>query len=177
MSGGEECRQRLEDKERRELAQYALKSADRREQLGERFRESREDPQGSPLEYRTEYHRDRDRIIWSSAFRRLQHKTQIFPHYVEDRYRRRLTHSLEVAQIAGTLCRALKLNEVAAEAMGLGHDVGHAPFGHAGEKSLNQKLQKRLRSSETAAEEITTEADPLYSTEVLLYGFDHCVQG
>lgn len=90
---------------------------------------------------RTCFQRDRDRILHSKPFRRLKHKTQVFiaPH--GDHYRTRLTHSLEVAQIARTICRALRLNEDLAEAIALGHDVGHTPFGHAGESALNEALQ------------------------------------
>lgn len=87
---------------------------------------------------RTEYQRDRDRIIHSKAFRRLKHKTQVFITPEGDHYRTRLTHTLEVAQIARTICRALRLNEDLVEAMALGHDLGHTPFGHAGERVLNE---------------------------------------
>ncbi|MEE0867889.1 MAG: deoxyguanosinetriphosphate triphosphohydrolase [Clostridia bacterium] len=86
---------------------------------------------------RTEFQRDRDRIIHSKAFRRLKHKTQVFLTPEGDHYRTRLTHTLEVAQIARTIARALRLNEDLEEAMALGHDMGHTPFGHAGEKALN----------------------------------------
>lgn len=82
--------------------------------------------------YRTAFQRDRDRIIHSKAFRRLKHKTQVFISPEGDHYRTRLTHTLEVGQIARTLARALFLNEDLIEAMAMGHDVGHTPFGHAG---------------------------------------------
>lgn len=174
MTEGEKHREALEQQELKHLAKHALRSAERRETLGDRFREHVE---RTPLEYRTEYHRDRDRILWSSAFRRLQHKTQIFPHYVEDHYRRRLTHSLEVSQIATTLSRALHLNEAATEAMALGHDIGHTPFGHGGEESLNSLLRDRLpRASQKQAARLAGNR-PDYQTPVLLFGFDHCVQG
>ncbi len=92
-----------------------------------------------PLDYiRTEFQRDRDRIIHSKAFRRLKHKTQVFITPEGDHYRTRLTHTLEVAQIARTIARALCLNEDLVEAMSLGHDLGHTPFGHAGEDILNK---------------------------------------
>ena len=87
---------------------------------------------------RTEFQRDRDRIIHSKAFRRLKHKTQVFLSPESDHYRTRLTHTLEVAQIARTIARALRLNEDLTEAIALGHDLGHTPFGHAGERALNE---------------------------------------
>src|SRR5438093_3023874 len=87
---------------------------------------------------RTCFQRDRDRIIHSKAFRRLKHKTQVFLSPEGDHYRTRLTHTLEVSQIARTISRALRLNEDLTEAIGLGHDLGHTPFGHAGEAILNE---------------------------------------
>ena len=87
---------------------------------------------------RTVYHRDRDRIIHSKAFRRLKHKTQVFLAPAGDHYRTRLTHTLEVSQIARSIARALCLNEDLTEAIALGHDLGHTPFGHAGEAVLNE---------------------------------------
>jgi len=91
-----------------------------------------------PDEYRTAYQRDRDRIVHCNAFRRLQHKTQVFLAPMGDHYRTRLTHTLEVAQIARSLARGLKLNEDLTEAIALGHDLGHTPFGHAGERALRE---------------------------------------
>lgn len=87
---------------------------------------------------RTEFQRDRDRILHCNAFQRLKHKTQVFLTPVGDHYRTRLTHSLEVSQIARTLARALRLNEDLTEAIALGHDLGHTPFGHCGEATLNE---------------------------------------
>lgn len=90
--------------------------------------------------YRSEYARDRDRIIHSSAFRRLKHKTQVFVYHEGDHYRTRLTHSIEVAQVARTIARALGLDEDLCEALALAHDLGHTPFGHAGERELNRLM-------------------------------------
>ncbi len=95
-----------------------------------------------PDPVRTCFQRDRDRILHSKPFRRLKHKTQVFIDPVGDHYRTRLTHSLEVAQIARTIGRALRLNEDLIEAIALGHDVGHTPFGHAGEFALDEALQE-----------------------------------
>ena len=97
----------------------------------------RRHPEPAPA-YRSEYQRDRDRIVHSTAFRRLVYKTQVFVNHEGDLYRTRLTHSLEVAQIARTIAHALELNEVLSEAICLAHDLGHTPFGHAGQDALNE---------------------------------------
>ncbi len=98
-----------------------------------------------PSDIRTAYQRDRDRIIHSSSFRRLKHKTQVFLSPEGDHYRTRLTHTLEVSQISRTVARALRLNEDLCEAVALGHDLGHTPFGHAGERALNDIFQGGFR--------------------------------
>ncbi|KAF0134809.1 MAG: dGTPase [Candidatus Saganbacteria bacterium] len=105
--------------------------------------QGRKNPE-SPDSIRTDFQRDRDRIIHCKAFRRLKHKTQVFISPAEDHYRTRLTHTLEVSQIARTLARALNLNEDLTEAIALGHDLGHTPFGHAGEEALDNLLQKNF---------------------------------
>ena len=104
-----------------------------------------------PSLLRTEFQRDRDRILHSKAFRRLKHKTQVFIAPTGDHYVTRMTHTLEVAQIARTITRALNLNEDLAEAISLGHDIGHAPFGHAGEEALAELLGVSWRHNEQGA--------------------------
>ena len=94
--------------------------------------------QEEPCALRTCFQRDVDRIVYSKAFRRLKHKTQVFLEPEGDHYRTRMTHTLEVTRIARTIARALNLNEDLTEAIGLGHDLGHTPFGHAGERVLNE---------------------------------------
>ncbi|MCE5314814.1 MAG: deoxyguanosinetriphosphate triphosphohydrolase [Armatimonadota bacterium] len=100
-----------------------------------------------PDPIRTDFQRDRDRIIHCKSFRRLKHKTQVFIDPEEDHYRTRLTHTLEVAQIARTIARALRLNEDLTEAIALGHDLGHTPFGHAGEKALSEVMNEFVAGS------------------------------
>lgn len=99
----------------------------------------------APSPLRTEYQRDRDRILHTKAFRRLKHKTQVFIAPQQDHFVTRLTHTLEVAQVARTIARALNLNEDLAEAAALGHDIGHGPFGHAGEEALAECLPEGFR--------------------------------
>lgn len=106
------------------------------------------DREEEPDEFRTCYQRDRDRIIHCKAFRRLKHKTQVFLSPEGDHYRTRLTHTLEVAQIARTMARALQLNEDLTEAIALGHDLGHTPFGHSGEAALNEVVDGGFRHNE-----------------------------
>jgi dGTPase len=121
----------LEKMENELLAPYAARSAVSR---GRKYQET-------PHPYRTEYQRDRDRIIHCKAFRRLEYKTQVFVNHEGDHYRTRLTHTIEVAQIARSIARALMLNEDLAEALALAHDLGHTPFGHTGEKVLDEMLK------------------------------------
>src|SRR3569833_3462627 len=95
-----------------------------------------------PPTYRSEYQRDRDRIIHCGAFRRLEYKTQVFVNHEGDMFRTRLTHSIEVAQIGRTIARTLRLNEDLTEALALAHDLGHTPFGHAGQDALNACMKE-----------------------------------
>jgi len=123
-------REQLEARERLILAPQAAKSADTRGRL----RPEPEDP------IRPAFQRDRDRVIHCKAFRRLKHKTQVFFAPTGDHYRTRLTHTLEVSQIARSIAKVLQLNEELTEAIALGHDLGHTPFGHAGERVLNDLI-------------------------------------
>lgn len=120
-------REITENNERLILSDKAALSS---ETLGRRLEEPK-------CDLRTDFQRDRDRIIHSRSFRRLKHKTQVFLSPESDHYRTRLTHTLEVSQIARTIARALRLNEDLTEAIALGHDLGHTPFGHAGERAIN----------------------------------------
>ncbi len=122
----------LENLEKRNLASFALKSGESRG----RFYDEPKHP------YRTEFQRDRDRIVHSTAFRRLQYKTQVFVNHEGDHYRTRLTHTMEAAIIARSIARALRVNEDLTEAIALAHDLGHTPFGHSGEEALNELLKK-----------------------------------
>lgn len=125
-------RERQEQWELNSLAPWAAKAAESK---------GRERPE-PPDQVRTCFQRDRDRILHSKPFRRLKHKTQVFIDPEEDHFRTRLTHTLEVSQIARTIARALRLNEDLTEAVALAHDLGHPPFGHAGEEALNAVLQE-----------------------------------
>ena len=120
-----------EKREGKSLGQYAVKSGASR---GRAYPEQEHD-------YRSVFQRDRDRIIHSTAFRRLEYKTQVFVYHEGDYYRTRLTHTIEVAQISNCIARALSLNEDLCEAIALAHDLGHTPFGHAGEKALNELMK------------------------------------
>jgi dGTPase len=124
-------RERFEKEECERLAPYAARSAESRGRLVA-------EPEHP---YRTAYQRDRDRIVHSRAFRRLEYKTQVFVYHEGDHHRNRLTHSLEASQISRTLARMLRLNEELAEAIALSHDLGHTPFGHAGERVLARLMQ------------------------------------
>lgn len=123
-------RSQIEEREYKMLAPYAMKS---RESKGRVYEEKEHD-------YRSAYQRDKDRIIYSTAFRRLEYKTQVFVNHEGDYYRTRLTHTLEVAQIAKSIARALMLNEDLTEAIALAHDLGHTPFGHSGEDALRELM-------------------------------------
>src|SRR6266540_3122632 len=130
-------RRRLEERERA-LSPYAVRSERTR---GRRIPEE-------PSAVRTEFQRDRDRIIHCKAFRRLKHKTQVFIAPLGDHFVTRLTHTLEVSQIGRTIARGLNLNEDLAEAIALAHDIGHPPFGHAGEQALAELLPEGFRHAE-----------------------------
>ncbi|MBQ7005236.1 MAG: deoxyguanosinetriphosphate triphosphohydrolase [Clostridia bacterium] len=123
-----EIRERTLEIERKIISPYGM--------LCENTRGREKDEEECPV--RTAYQRDRDRIVHCTAFRRLKHKTQVFLSPDSDHYRTRLTHTLEVSQIARTMAMALSLNETLTEAIALGHDLGHTPFGHAGERALNE---------------------------------------
>ena len=124
-------REALLELEASRLAPYAQKARDTR---------GRAHPEPESL-YRTPYQKDRDRILHTTAFRRLEYKTQVLPGWAGDYYRTRLTHTLEVAQVSRSIARALGLNEDLTEAIALSHDLGHPPFGHTGEHVLNALMQ------------------------------------
>src|SRR5262245_44024046 len=124
-------REELEKRERQILAPYAQFSADTR---GRKYPEE-------PAEWRTLFQRDRDRVIHSRAFRRLEYKTQVFLNGTGDHLRTRLTHTMEVAGIARNIARALRINEDLTETIALAHDLGHSPFGHKGEDALDELMK------------------------------------
>ncbi len=138
MSALPDVRAYLEDRERQWLSPFAALSTNSR---------GREVPE-EPCRLRTAFQRDRDRIIHSNAFRRLKHKTQVFIAPGGDHFVTRLTHTLEVSQLARTIARALRLNEDLAEAISLGHDLGHTPFGHVGEEVLSELYCEGFRHNE-----------------------------
>ena len=138
MSEKDTIKYKLEQREIDNLSEFACKS---------RFTKGRKTPVEN-CDIRTEFQRDRDRIIHSKAFRRLKHKTQVFLSPYDDHFRTRLTHTLEVSQIARTLSRALDLNEDLTEAICLGHDLGHTPFGHCGEGVLNELMDNGFKHNE-----------------------------
>ena len=131
-------RERIEQTEHQILCPYACFADESRGRAREE----------APCPYRTCFQRDRDRVLHSKAFRRLKQKTQVFLSPEGDHYRTRLTHTLEVTQIARTLARALRLNEDLTEAAALGHDLGHTPFGHSGERALNRLCPNGFRHNE-----------------------------
>src|ERR1700742_4312447 len=130
-AAGYRTRQQMEESERKVLASFAQKSGDSR---------GRKYPEPGHA-YRTEFQRDRARIIHSRAFRRLEYKTQVFLNGTADHLRTRLTHTCEVASISRTIARALAVNEDLAEAIALAHDLGHSPFGHSGEEVLDELMR------------------------------------
>lgn len=140
-------RESIEQDELSRLSPFAAKAAE------SQGRPTPEDP--DPV--RTCFQRDRDRILHSKPFRRLKHKTQVFIEPMGDHFRTRMTHTLEVAQIARTIGRALRLNEDLIEAIALGHDVGHTPFGHAGESALDEALQGLHQSGGPGLEDAPTQ--------------------
>lgn len=127
-----------EETEFQYLSQYAAKSKLSR---GRKISEK-------PCPLRTDFQRDRDRILYSGSFRRLKHKTQVFFSPDDDNYRTRMTHTLEVSQVSRTIAKALRLNEDLTEAIALGHDIGHTPFGHSGESVLNEIMEGGYRHNE-----------------------------
>lgn len=163
-------RQRTEQLERQTLSPLAALSA---ESKGRKRAEEK-------CDLRTDFQRDRDRIIHCKAFRRLKHKTQVFLSPESDHYRTRLTHTLEVAQIARTVSRALRLNEDLTEAIALGHDLGHTPFGHAGERALNELLNggfTHFEQSVRVCERLERNGAGLNLTAEVLDGILHHTRG
>lgn len=163
-------REELEEIEKSSLSPRACLSST------SRGRQRREKPH--PL--RTEFQRDRDRIIHSKSFRRLKHKTQVFLAPFGDHYRTRLTHTLEVSQIARTIARALRLNEDLTEAIALGHDLGHTPFGHSGEKVLDRLVPggfHHARQSLRVVEKLEYEGKGLNLTFEVREGIAHHSKG
>ena len=150
-------RERIEKKEQMYLSPLAQKSSETKGRS--RFE--------IPCELRTDFQRDRDRILHSKAFRRLKHKTQVFFSPYDDHFRTRMTHTLEVSQIARTISRALDLNEDLTEAISLGHDLGHTPFGHSGERVLNELMPNGYKHNEQSVRVVTFIEDLNLTQETL----------
>lgn len=168
--GNTNIRLMLEHREKETLSPYAcLSSATQGRLIDE-----------EPCPLRTSFQHDRDRILHSKSFRRLKHKTQVFLSPEGDHYRTRLTHTLEVSQIARTAARALRLNEDLTEAITLGHDLGHTPFGHAGERMLNTLLPKgfhHVRQSLRVVDILEKEGEGLNLTAEVRDGILHHSKG
>ena len=163
-------REQIEQSENSMLSPFAQKSTESK---------GRAKPE-KKCELRTDFQRDRDRIIHSKAFRRLKHKTQVFISPESDHYRTRLTHTLEVSQVARTISRALRLNEDLTEAIALGHDLGHTPFGHAGERALNDLNETgftHFEQSVRVCERLEKGGEGLNLTYEVLDGILHHTRG
>jgi deoxyguanosinetriphosphate triphosphohydrolase, putative len=160
-------KERIYEIEDKYLSPYAFKS---------RYTMGRVAPVAE-CELRTDFQRDRDRIIHSKAFRRLKHKTQVFLSPEGDHYRTRLTHTLEVSQIARTVGRALALNEDLIEAIAMGHDLGHTPFGHAGERTLNRLTGGNFSHNTQSVRVVTVLEDLNLTAEVLDGILNHRIDG
>lgn len=159
-------RSRLEQQEKALLSPYASLSCESRGRA----------KATTPDDMRTEYQRDRDRILHCKSFRRLKGKTQVFISPQGDHYRTRLTHTLEVTQVARTLARALRLNEDLAEAIAMGHDLGHTPFGHTGEAALNRLIEggfEHRQQSRRVCEVLENGGEGLNLTVEVLDGIEH----
>ena len=152
-------RETLEEQEEKTLSPYASLAA----------KSKGRDILEEPCDIRTVYQRDRDRILHSKSFRRLKHKTQVFLAPEGDHYRTRLTHTLEVAQIARTIARALRLNEDLTEAIALGHDLGHTPFGHAGEEALDSVCRDGILNHRTSGRPSTLEGQVVRLSDKIAY--------
>jgi len=158
-------REQYEDLESNLLCNEACKSTDK--EAAKRIKEEEQCP------YRTDFQRDRDRILHCNSFRRLKRKTQVFLSPIGDHYRTRLTHTLEVSQIARTISRGMRLNEDLTEAIALGHDLGHSPFGHSGEAVLNDICPhgfKHYLQSVRVAERLEKKGQGLNLTHAVLNG-------
>ena len=164
------ARERMEQEEYMRLSAKAQKAAETKGRLYP----------AEESDTRTCYQRDADRILHSKSFRRLMHKTQVFLSPEGDHYRTRMTHTLEVSRIARTICRALRLNEDLTEAIALGHDLGHTPFGHAGERALNELLNggfTHFEQSVRVCERLEKNGAGLNLTAEVLDGILHHTRG